>query len=170
MSQVWRAELRSSETIGEEEEETELRTRTTWFPFLLVPALLLHTCPQTSGSAWIHELGTINPYLWPSTYSPNRQNATCCPQHRAGSVPAGEQWSDPCQPILLLTNSPEGLHRWRALWGTSSQAAGCGVCTSFHTVWTPWSSQRRTLQGECNQEEDLPWEGTESLALTGMDE
>lgn len=67
---------RSNEATGEEE-ETELGTRTTWFPFLPVPTLLLHTCPQTSGSAWIHDLRTMIPY---STFGQ-------APTHQTGKMP-----------------------------------------------------------------------------------
>lgn len=76
MSQVWRAELRSTEATGEKE-ETERGTGTSWFPFFPVPALLLHTCPRASVSAWIQDLGTMSSY---STFGQ-------APTHQTGKMP-----------------------------------------------------------------------------------
>jgi len=83
-------------------------------PFLPVPALLLHTSSQTSGSALVHDLGIMITYR---NFGQAETHQTSKKLHLTLSTEqehTGEQWSDSGQPTPLLTNalrSPEDLHR-----------------------------------------------------------
>lgn len=157
-----------TEATGEEQ-ETELGTRTIWLPFLPVPVLLFCTCPQTSGSAWIHDLGTMNPY---STFGQ-------APIHPTGKMtPAGFSTE---QEVFLQESSgvipASPSHCSPTHLRASIDEEHCGVLLPRLQVvgFVHHSIQckpRGALKGEHfrgNVIRKRTWEGAESLVLTGMD-